>query len=97
MRGLIIVSPLTLLATAAVAAPPAETNVHSALERIARVDPQIHSVIAGGPELHRASAAPAAALSDVTRARYVLEVDQVHVCTAAMLRDFEEIDDAFEA
>jgi amidase len=49
MRGLIIVSPLTLLATAAVAAPPAETNVHSALERIARVDPQLHSVIAVDP------------------------------------------------
>jgi amidase len=49
MRGLMILSPLTLLATVAVAAPPAETNVHSALERIARVDRQLHSIIAVDP------------------------------------------------
>src|SRR5437762_13184683 len=49
MRGLMIVSPLTLFTTLAVAAPPAETNVHSALERIARVDPQLHSIIAVDP------------------------------------------------
>src|SRR5689334_6141279 len=49
MRYLIITSVLALAASAAVAAPPAETNVRAALERIARIDPQLHSVIAVDP------------------------------------------------
>jgi len=50
MRRLIVTSALALgAASAAGAAPPAETNVRMALERIARIDPQLHSVIAVDP------------------------------------------------
>jgi amidase len=49
MRRLMIGSSLVLATTAAMAAPPAETNVRGALERIARVDPGLHSVIAVDP------------------------------------------------
>jgi amidase len=46
MRRMIGTLALMLASSAAVAAPPAETNTRTALERIARVDPQLHSVIA---------------------------------------------------
>src|SRR5437588_75301 len=49
MRALLMTSLFALPASAAIAAPPAETNVRAALERIARVDPQLHSVIAVDP------------------------------------------------
>src|SRR3982751_5613364 len=49
MRRLIVTSLLALAASSAVAAPPAETNVRASLERIARIDPQLHSVIAVDP------------------------------------------------
>jgi amidase len=49
MRRLILASALALAATSTAAAPPAETNVRAALERIARIDPQLHSVIAVDP------------------------------------------------
>jgi amidase len=49
MRHLIITSALVAAASAASAAPPAETNVRAALERIARIDPGLHSVIAVDP------------------------------------------------
>jgi amidase len=50
MRRLVITSALAIVASpAAGAAPPAETNVRAALERIARTDPQLHSVIAVDP------------------------------------------------
>ena len=46
MRRLIVATALGFgAATAGLAAPPAETNVRAALERIARIDPQLHSVI----------------------------------------------------
>ena len=47
MRSLVLLA--LLLASAATAAPPAQTNVRLTLERIARVDPQLHSVIAVDP------------------------------------------------
>jgi amidase len=40
---------LPLAATAAIAAPHAETNVRAALDRISRIDPQLRSVIAVDP------------------------------------------------
>ena len=49
MGRLIVTSLLTLAASSAAAAPPAETNVRAALDRIARIDPQLHSVIAVDP------------------------------------------------
>jgi amidase len=49
MRALFLASASVLTASAAIAAPPAETNVRAALERIARIDPQLHSVIAVDP------------------------------------------------
>jgi amidase len=49
MRSLIVISAVALGASSAVAAPPAETNVRAALDRIARIDPQLHSVIAVDP------------------------------------------------
>jgi amidase len=51
MRRLIITTVAALLATPAPAQQPlpAETNVRAALERIARIDPQLHSVIAVDP------------------------------------------------
>jgi amidase len=50
MRHLVITSALAIAAaSAAGAAPPAETNTRIALERIARIDPQLHSVIAVDP------------------------------------------------
>ncbi|HEX8842693.1 MAG TPA: amidase [Sphingomicrobium sp.] len=49
MRSLIVISAVTLGASSAVAAPPAETNVRAALDRIGRIDPQLHSVIAVDP------------------------------------------------
>jgi amidase len=50
MRHLVITSALSIAAaSAAGAAPPAETNARVALERIARIDPGLHSVIAVDP------------------------------------------------
>jgi amidase len=52
MRHLIVTSALAIAASSAAGGQsplPAETNVRSALERIARVDPQLHSVIAVDP------------------------------------------------
>jgi amidase len=52
MRHLLITSVVALAASAASAQPqpgPAEVNVRTALERIARIDPQLHSVIALDP------------------------------------------------
>jgi amidase len=49
MRQMIITSALVAAASAASAAPPAETNVRAALQRIARIDPGLHSVIAVDP------------------------------------------------
>jgi amidase len=49
VRYLIIASALTIAATPLAAAPSAESNTRSALERIARTDPQLHSVIAVEP------------------------------------------------
>jgi len=51
MRRLIITTVAALMATSASAQQPlpAETNVRAALERIARLDPQLHSVIAVDP------------------------------------------------
>ena len=51
MRRLIITTVAALVATPAPAQQPlpAETNVRAALERIARIDPQLHSVIAVDP------------------------------------------------
>ncbi len=49
MRGFIVATALTLLEAPAFAAPRAEASVHAALERIARIDPQLHSVIAVDP------------------------------------------------
>src|SRR3982751_6953971 len=49
MSRLIVTSLLALAASSAVAAPPAESNVRASLERIARIDPQLHSVIAVDP------------------------------------------------
>src|SRR5437868_12994022 len=51
MRHLFITAALAVVgASAAVAQPrPAEANVRAALERIARIDPQLHSVIAVDP------------------------------------------------
>ena len=50
MRCLLVTTVLAVAAsTAAGAAPLAETNVRAALERIARIDPQLHSVIAVDP------------------------------------------------
>src|SRR5690349_22456093 len=49
MRGLIVISAMALGASSAVAAPGAETNVRAALDRIARIDPELHSVIAIDP------------------------------------------------
>jgi amidase len=50
MRHLIATTALLLASSAALAQPrPAETNVRNALERIARIDPQLHSVIAVDP------------------------------------------------
>ena len=52
MRCLIVGSIVVLAATSAIAAPPlppAEANVRAALESIARIDPQLHSVIAVDP------------------------------------------------
>src|SRR3954467_8826515 len=47
MRKLLIAAALAAVATAVSAQPrPAELNVRGALDRIARVDPQLHSVIA---------------------------------------------------
>jgi len=45
MRGLIVISALAATA----AAPPAETNIRAALERVTRIDSQLHSVIAVDP------------------------------------------------
>ena len=50
MRRSIVISALAIgAASAAGAAPPAETNTRMALERVARIDPQLHSVIAVDP------------------------------------------------
>ena len=52
MRCLIVGSIVVLAATSAIAAPPlppAEANVRAALESIARIDSQLHSVIAVDP------------------------------------------------
>src|SRR3954452_10925845 len=51
MRRSIVIAGLALVtARAAVAQPlPAEANVRAALERIARIDPQLHSVLAIDP------------------------------------------------
>ena len=52
MRQLFVTTALAFVAAAANAQPqplPAEINVRTALERIARVDPQLHSVIAIDP------------------------------------------------
>ena len=49
MRRLIGTLVLALASSSVVAAPPAETNTRSALERIAQIDPQLHSVIAVDP------------------------------------------------
>jgi len=52
MRHLFVTTVLALAATAASAEPqplPAEINVRTALDRIARIDPQLHSVIAVDP------------------------------------------------
>ena len=51
MRRLLIGAGLALVSGSAIAqAPlPAEANVRAALERIARIDPQLHSVIAVDP------------------------------------------------
>src|SRR6476469_10075027 len=51
MRDLIVVAALAAAASAASAQQPlpAETNVRAALERIARIDSQLHSVIAVDP------------------------------------------------
>src|SRR3954471_3937135 len=50
MRKLLIATALAAVATAVSAQPrPAESNVRNALERIARIDPQLHSVLAVDP------------------------------------------------
>jgi amidase len=51
MRHLIVTTALALAASSAAAAQPrpAESNVRAALELIARIDPQLHSVIAVDP------------------------------------------------
>jgi amidase len=51
MRNLIVTTALAIVAMSSANAQPgpAETNVRAALERIARVDPQLHSVIAVDP------------------------------------------------
>jgi amidase len=52
LRHLIVTSALSLAASSAALAQaplPAEANVRSALERIAHIDPQLHSVIAVDP------------------------------------------------
>jgi len=51
MRNLLVTTVLIVAGASAAAAqpPPAEANVRAALERIARVDPQLHSVIAVDP------------------------------------------------
>jgi amidase len=50
MRRLAIIAAILLGGpVAAVAAPPAETNVRAALERIARIDLRLHSVVAIDP------------------------------------------------
>jgi amidase len=51
MRHLIVTTALALAASSAATAQPrpAESNVRAALERIARIDPQLHSVIAVDP------------------------------------------------
>lgn len=50
MRKLIVGTLLTIAPAASLgAAPPAETNVRLAIERIERIDPQLHSVIAIDP------------------------------------------------
>ena len=49
MRHPIIIAGLLVAGSAAAAAPAAETNVRAALQRIARIDPQLHSVIAVDP------------------------------------------------
>jgi amidase len=49
MRYLVVVSAIAIAAPSAAASAPiptAETNVRAALDRIARIDPQLHSVIA---------------------------------------------------
>src|SRR6476660_6910107 len=50
MRWTFLTSSLAIAGSAASAQPrPAEANVRAALERIARIDPQLHSVIAVDP------------------------------------------------
>jgi amidase len=49
MRHVIVTSALALAASSAIAAPSAETSTGTALERIARIDPQLHAVIAVDP------------------------------------------------
>ena len=51
MRWQLLATSLAVVASSGSAQqpPPAETNVRSALERIARIDPQLHSVIAVDP------------------------------------------------
>src|SRR5919112_5084522 len=51
MRLLLVTAALALAAGSAAGAQPrpAEANVRAALERIARIDPQLHSVIAVDP------------------------------------------------
>src|SRR3954447_24174612 len=50
MRHLVVGTLLLACSSAVISAPPAaESNVRAALERIARIDPQLHSVIAVDP------------------------------------------------
>src|SRR3954471_13326608 len=50
MRHLVVGMLLLACSSAAISAPlPAESNVRASLERIARIDPQLHSVIAVDP------------------------------------------------
>ena len=50
MRGLLIITTVALIASPAIAQMrPAEANVRGAIERIVRIDPALHSVIAVDP------------------------------------------------
>ncbi|MES2135766.1 MAG: amidase [Pseudomonadota bacterium] len=81
MRYLTAATAIGLAASSAVrAAPPAETNVRAALDRIARIDPQLHSVIAVDPSaIDQARRVDASAIRGPLAGQPVLIKDNIEV------------------